>query len=95
MKPDEGVVKGGLPAKCRARVLSEPGKQYATYFFGGPSAKPLLALPAGEYTAEWLSPVTGKVLQSEAIMAKGMPVELASPKYDPDIALRIRRLEVK
>ena len=95
MNPDEGVVHGGLPAKGRARVLSEPGKQYAVYFFGGPSAKPLLALPAGEYLTEWLSPVTGKVLQSEAITAKGMPVELASPKFDPDIALRIKRVEVK
>jgi hypothetical protein len=95
MKPDESLVKGGLPAKGRSRVLSEPGKQYAVYFFGGPSAKPLLALPAGEYMAEWLSPVTGKVLQSAAITAKGMPVELTSPKFDPDIALRIKRVEVK
>jgi len=89
------LFQGGLPEKGRARVLSEPGKQYALYFFGGPSAKPLLALPAGEYLTEWLSPVTGKVLQSEAITAKGMPVELASPKFDPDIALRIKRVEVK
>ena len=95
MKPDQDLVKGGLPAKGRARVLSEPGKQYAAYFFDGLSAKPLLALPAGEYTVEWLSPITGKVLQSEAVTAKGMPVELASPKYDPDIALRIKRIEVK
>jgi hypothetical protein len=95
MKPDEGVVKGGLPAKSRARVLSEPGKQYAVYFFGGPSAKPLLALPAGEYTAEWLSPVTGKVLKAEAITAKAQPVELASLPFDPDIALRIRRAAAK
>ena len=47
MKPDETVVKGGLPANARATVLSEPGKQYAIYFFGGPSVKPSLALPAG------------------------------------------------
>jgi hypothetical protein len=94
MNPDKDVVKGGLPAKGRARVLSEPGKQYAVYFFGGSTAKPLLALPAGEYTAEWLSPITGKVLQSEAVTAKETPVELASPKYDPDIALRIKR-EIK
>ena len=52
-------------------MLSEPGKQYAVYFFGGPSAKPSLALPAGEYTAEWISPVTGKVLKSEAVTARG------------------------
>jgi hypothetical protein len=95
MAPASDVVKGGLPAKGRARALSEPGKQYAVYIFGGPSANPLLALPDGKYAAEWLSPVTGKVLKSDVVTAKGMPVELASPKYEPDIALRIKRLEGK
>lgn len=89
MKPDETVVKGGLPAKGRARVLSEPGKQYAAYLFGGPEAKPSLALPAGKYKAEWVSPLTGKVLKAEAITAAGPTTELASPKYETDIALRV------
>lgn len=91
MKPDEAVVQGGLPAKGRARALSEPGKQYALYFFGGPSAKPSLALPSGKYEVQWLSPMTGKVLHSETITTEGNAVELASPEFDPDIALRIRR----
>jgi hypothetical protein len=95
MKPDEALLKAGLPTNGRARVLSEPGRQYAAYFFGGPSATPSLALPAGQYKAEWLSPITGNILQSESITAKGIPVELASPKFDPDIALRIKRVEVK
>ena len=95
MKPDEAFVKSGLPARGRARVLSEPGKQYAVYFFGGPSAKPSLALPAGKYQAEWLSPITGKVLKSEAVTGKATPVELASPKFDPDITLRIQRISEK
>ncbi len=95
MKPDHAFVKGGLPKQCRAHVLSEPGKQYAVYFFGGPSARPSLALPEGNYQADWLSPITGKVLMSKAITAKGKPVELASPRFDPDIALRIKRIGVK
>lgn len=89
MKPDESVVKGGLSPKGRARVLSEPGKQYAAYLFGGSEAKLSLALPAGKYTAEWVSPLTGKVLKAETITATGPTTELASPNYDPDIALRI------
>lgn len=89
MKPDETVVKGGLPPKGRVRVLSEPGKQYAAYLFGGPDAKLSLALPAGKYTAEWVSPLTGKVVKSEAITASAPTTELASPKFDPDIALRV------
>jgi hypothetical protein len=92
MKPDETVVKGGLPEKGRARALSEPGKQYAIYFFGK-GAKPLLELPPGTYKAEWVSPVTGKIVKSEGIRSKGAPVEAVSPDYDTDIALRIVKLE--
>ena len=95
MKPDDALVKRGLPENTRARVLSEPGKQYAAYFFGGESAKPILAIPAGEYYAEWLSPVSGKVLKSETITAKASPVDLTSPKFNPDIVLRMKRIKVK
>ena len=72
------------------RVLSEPGKQYAVYFFGGKTAKPSLALPKGSYTAEWISPLNGTVLKTETVASNGSPVELQSPEFDPDIALRIR-----
>lgn len=95
MTPDDSVIQGGLPENGRARVLSEPGRQYAVYFFGGPGAKPSLSIPKGDYQAEWISPITGKVLKSEAITAAGTPVELASPPFDPDIALRIHRSDSK
>jgi hypothetical protein len=95
MKPDDDFVKGGLADKGRARVLSEPGKQYVIYFFGGPSAKPRLALPPGEYQAQWISPTTGKVLAAQDLRVKGTPIELTSPKFDPDIALRIKKIEGK
>lgn len=91
MKPDATTVKGGLPAKGRVTVLSEPGKQYAFYFFGGDTAKPQLALPTGRYQAEWISTMTGEVLKKESIEAKDAAIELASPKFEVDIALRIRR----
>jgi len=93
MKPDRDVVKGGLPPKGRARVLSEPGKRYAIYLHGGPEAKLSLALPEGRYKAEWVSPASGKVVKSEAVAAVGSATELQSPKFDPDIALRIVRAE--
>ena len=89
MKPDNDVVRGGLPPKGRARVLAEPGKQYAIYLFGGPEAKLSLALPEGKYKVEWISPVTGKVLGSETVSATGPTTEVASPKYETDIALRV------
>jgi hypothetical protein len=90
MKPDETLVKGGLPPGTRARVLSEPGKQYAVYLFGGKTAKPLLALPPGKYAAEWISPLTGETLKREIVASKGMTVSLQSPEFHPDVALRLR-----
>jgi len=93
MKPDDGVVKGGLPPKARARVLSETGKQYGVYLHGGPEAKLSLALPDGRYKAEWVSPSSGKVLKTETVIAAGAGTELQSPKFDADVALRVIRAE--
>jgi hypothetical protein len=89
MKPDTVLVKGGLPPKGRARVLSETGKQYALYLFGGPEARLSLALPAGKYKADWISPMSGKVLKADSVSAPGALTELVSPKFETDIALRI------
>jgi hypothetical protein len=91
MKPEEGFIKGGLPEKGRARVLSQPGKQYAVYFFGGKGAKPQLALPEGKYRADWISPLSGKVLRTKTVTASGTAVELESPAFDPDIVLVMKR----
>jgi hypothetical protein len=91
MKPAPSVLKGGLPEKARARVLAEPGNQYAVYIFGGPQANLALELPAGDYEVRWLNPVTGKTEKTERLSHAGGAATLASPPYDPDIALRIRR----
>ena len=71
-------------------MLSEPGKQYAIYLFGGKLAKLSLALPEGKYAAEWVSPLTGKVLKNETITATSKLLELNSPEFETDVALRIR-----
>jgi hypothetical protein len=92
MKPDNSVVKGGLPPKGRVRVLAEPGKQYALYLFGGPQAKLELALPKGQYRSEWVDPLSGKVLATATLKATGTAVVLSSPKFTSDIALRVVRL---
>jgi hypothetical protein len=91
MKPDERTLKGGLPNKGRARVLSEPGRQYALYLFGGPEAKLEMALPKGTYDLAWVDPLSGKVLKAERVKAEGPATVLASPRYTTDIALRLRR----
>jgi hypothetical protein len=92
MRPDETVVQGGLPEKTRARALSEPGQQYAIYIFGGQRVAPSLALPAGNYRIEWLSPTTGTVLKSETITAKEPTTAVSSPEFETDIALGIKRM---
>jgi hypothetical protein len=91
MRPDDSVVKGGLPPKGRARVLAETGRQYALYLFGGPEARLELALPKGNYAAEWLDPVSGKMLKSDRVEATGATTVLPSPRFTTDVALRLRR----
>ena len=78
-------------------AVGEHSPDYVDAYYGAPAwreevkaAKLSLALPEGKYTAEWISPLTGKVLQSETITATSTPVELNSPEFDPDVALRIR-----
>ncbi|HEY0455060.1 MAG TPA: cellulase family glycosylhydrolase [Verrucomicrobiae bacterium] len=91
MQPDGKVIRGGLAEKAKAYVLSEAGKQYAIYIFGGESARLVLELPEGNYNVEWISPITGTVLKKEKLKHKGGEASLESPAYNPDIALRIRR----
>jgi hypothetical protein len=89
MRPDAAMIKGGLPPKAKAHVLSEPGKQYAVYVFGGPEARLELAMPPGEYQVEWLNPQTGKIDRTGSLKHAGGTAVLDSPQYAPDIALRI------
>ena len=89
MKPDSSVIKSGLPDKARARVLAEPGRQYAVYIFGGPAARLTLAVPAGTYRAEWLNPETGQIDKDEKVDHPGGNLLLSSPPYARDVALRL------
>jgi hypothetical protein len=91
MRPDQAVVRGGLHEGQRARVLAEPGKQYAVYVFGGTQATLRLDLPKGKYAAEWVNPLTGKTDRREEIAHDGEEVSLTSPEYAEDVALRLVR----
>jgi hypothetical protein len=83
MRPDGRIVKGGLPENGRARVLANKGQQYAIYLFGGPEAKLQLDLPAGKYKAEWIDPLAGKILGTQAIEATNPITELPSRSSIP------------
>jgi len=91
MRPDTSWVKDGVPAKGRIQALAEPGRQYALYLVGGTRAVLAVDLPAGRYRVEWLNPRTGVIEKRETLRPAGGAATLASPEYDPDIALRIRR----
>jgi hypothetical protein len=93
MAPDDKVIARVAPARTSARALSEPGKAYAIYIHGETRAELALDLPAGRYTAEWLNPRTGKVEASQELQSRGDRVTVTSPRYEEDIALRIRRVE--
>jgi hypothetical protein len=91
LAPDGRVIARAAPEKTSARALSEPGKAYAIYIHGGTRTELTLDLPDGRYTAEWLNPSTGKVERSQEIQARGGRTVVESPRYEEDIALRIRR----
>jgi hypothetical protein len=104
MKPDLSVVKQ-RPAGLDIHVLSEPGQGYAVYLHvplpgrpkniaehlkSGMQAELVLALPEGKYTATWIDTKTGAATET-AVPWSTEGVTLASPPFDNDIALGIRR----
>jgi hypothetical protein len=89
MRPDSTTITGGIPGNAVAQVLSEKGKQYAIYIYGGGQVNLQLMLPAGNYNAAWLNPVTGQYIGRNLLKHAGGEVVLASPGYAEDIALRI------
>jgi hypothetical protein len=92
MKPDNSVIKGTLPKGSTARALVEPGKAYAIYLRSGKGFSNLeVDLPAGDYSAEWLSPLTGEIVKAEKFDHTGGVRKLAVPAFSEDLALRIKR----
>jgi len=103
MRPANEVIRA-VPPDTSARVLAEPGRQYAIYLHHGrivKDARPRyqigagertatlsLDLPAGNYAIDWVDTKTGAVAKSEGLSGAG---EITSPAYSEDIALRIRR----
>jgi hypothetical protein len=89
MKPDNSVIKGGIPDKVTARALVQKGRAYAIYINGGSKANLVLDLPKGKYKAEWLNTKTGKVDKRQTFEHTGGGKMLPSPSYNDDTALRI------
>jgi len=92
MKPDNSVIKGGIPAGGSARALVEPGKAMAIYVRSEDAGATTLKveLPAGSWKAAWLDTKTGK-FAGESSLTGGSVQTLTAPAYESDIALRIVR----
>ena len=92
MKPDNSIIKGGIPDKATARALIQIGHAYAIYIKGGNEANLIVELPKGNYRAEWVHTKTGKIDKAETFQHDNGNRTLSSSKYVDDIALRIRLL---
>lgn len=92
MKPDNSIIKGGIPNKATARALVQAGHSYAIYINGGNEAKLIVKLPRGTYRAEWVNTKTGKIDKTETFRHTNGNRTLLSSKYVDDIVLRIRLL---
>jgi hypothetical protein len=54
--------------------------------------KVTLKIPPGSYRVEWVNPASGAVISSTSLESKGGDMELETPRYFVDIALRMKRL---
>jgi hypothetical protein len=92
MKPDNTVIQGTVPRGTWRGALAEAGRAYAIYLRAGTENGMLdVALPAGGYRAEWISPVNGQVIKTDDFKHTGGTKSLAAPELPGDIALKIGR----
>ena len=89
MKPDRSVVKSGVPEKGRVQALMESGRQYAIYLKGSPLTALSIALPAGNYRAEWINVISGQIETRANLQHSGGDASLQVPGGAEEISLRI------
>lgn len=105
MQPDNAVVQDVSP-QLTAHVLAQRSQAYAVYLHvplpnkpkqlrdhlrSDVKAKLTLGLPDGDYTVEWIDPLSGKVVKSDDVQPIRGKCQLLSPQFANDIALRIKR----
>lgn len=91
MRPDNSVVKSGVPAGGTARAFAEPGKAMAIFVRGGGASTVLsVELAAGTWTAEWIDTRTGAITGTSTVAGAGVRT-IEAPSYQSDIALKLVR----
>jgi len=91
MAPDASVVKRLHTIHGSARVLAERGRTYGIYIRGRSVAEISLDIPEGTYRAEWVDVESGRVTKTEVVNHAGGYMDLVSPSFGQDIALRVVR----
>jgi hypothetical protein len=89
MKPDSALVSGELPQGVQVQLLSDGKRQHAVYVQGGKKIDLPLSIPAGDFRAEWIDVLTGKVVKQEQRKHAGGEAKFTSPDYGDDIAFRL------
>jgi hypothetical protein len=94
MKPDPGVVVGGVPAGGAVQALVEPDRAVAIYLRReGTSTEPVnlqIRLADGPWRVEWIDTRSGEITRRERVEG-GEVRTVTSPSFESDIALRLRR----
>jgi hypothetical protein len=96
MKPDNSVIKGGVPAGGTARALVEPGEALAIYLRkikpGTGAEQPLqVELTAGRWWAQWIDPISGRRVKEDRFKYAGGVRSMDVPVFAEDMALRLQR----
>ncbi|MEO5599652.1 MAG: cellulase family glycosylhydrolase [Cyclobacteriaceae bacterium] len=86
MKPDSTIVAGTAPKNFH--VLAEEGLQYGIYAFGKGPISFDLSIPAGNYSLEFLDPITGKYEAKQNVSSDGK-FNITTPAYLEDVGIRI------
>ncbi len=90
MEPDLNLI-AHAPGSF-ARGLAKAGESYAVYVEGKGPASIRLNVPEGLYRIEWIDTISGKTVSADTVNAVESGLQLESPRFQSDIALRILRL---
>jgi len=105
MKPDISVIID-VASGLLHEALSDPGKAYALYVYP-PMTMPFsreqiappgqietiitVRFPTGTYEVEWIDTKSGRTVASQSITQASEDLNLKSPLFENDIALRVLR----
>lgn len=88
MQPDMRTVTHA--AGAYARLLSDPGREYALYLDGDGPVDLTLNLPAGDYSGAWVNTKTGAIEAPENFQHRGGEKVFHTPEFRNGIALRLK-----